>query len=112
MAPEVRTVFVTAPDRRAAERIVQAVVEEGLAACGTLLEGAVSIYRWEGKIERAEEVQVILKTRADAVPALQERILALHPYDVPEVLVLQVEEGHLPYLEWVREESRGRSAGA
>lgn len=105
MPPEVRAVFTTAPDRSLAERLVHTVVEERLAACGTVLGGAVSIYRWEEDVVRAEEVMVILKTTRASVDLLKDRIVALHPYDVPEVLVLDVADGHQPYLDWVGRES-------
>ncbi|HLU24729.1 MAG TPA: divalent-cation tolerance protein CutA [Longimicrobiales bacterium] len=97
----VRVVLVTAPDEKVAEDLVRALVEEGLAACGNLVPGLVSIYRWRGRIERDSEVLIVLKTTASAVPALLERVPALHPYEVPEVLVLPVEAGHGPYLAWV-----------
>lgn len=109
MAPDVRTLLVTAPDRRTAEDMVDAVVRDRLAACGTVIEGAVSIYRWEGRIERSAEAVILLKTTADRAEALRDRLVSLHPYDVPEVLVLDVEGGHLPYLEWVEGEVRNES---
>ncbi len=98
---DVRVALVTAPDAGAAEALVQALVEEGVAACGNIVPGVVSIYRWQGQVERAAEVLVVLKTTAAAVPRLLERVPALHPYEVPEVLVLPVAAGHQPYLAWV-----------
>jgi len=98
----VRVVLMTAPDMETAERIVQTLVEEGAAACGTLLPGVLSIYRWMGVVERQEEVQVLLKTGGEEVAALLARAVELHPYDVPELLVLPVMDGFPPYLSWVR----------
>ncbi len=98
---ELRAVLVTAPDVECAERIARALVEEKLAACANLLPGVRSIYRWEGAVEEAQEVLMVLKTRATQVDALARRIAALHPYDVPEVLALPVAGGSARYLSWV-----------
>lgn len=98
-----RVVLTTAPSVGVAEALVRALVEERLAACGNILPGLTSIYRWRGEVEREEEVLVLLKTEASAVPRLIDRVAELHPYEVPEALVLPVEAGHGPYLAWVRE---------
>ncbi len=98
---DVRVALVTLPDASTAETLVRALVEEGVAACGNIVPGVVSIYRWQGAVERAAEVLVVLKTTVTAVPVLLERVPALHPYEVPEVLVLPVAAGHEPYLRWV-----------
>lgn len=105
MEPDVRTVLVTAPDPAVAERLAETLVGESLAACANLVPGVVSIFRWEGKVDRAEEVLMVLKTTAARCDALRRRVVELHPYDVPEVLVLPVESGHPPYLDWVRASS-------
>jgi periplasmic divalent cation tolerance protein len=95
-------VLVTAPSQDVAESIVTAVVEARLAACGNIVPGLVSIYRWQGAVQRDAEVLILFKTTAGAVAALTERVVALHPYDVPEVLVLPATAGSEPYLAWVR----------
>lgn len=100
-AEAARIALVTAPDGEAAERIVSSLVEERLVACGNIVPGLVSIYRWQGAIRRDAEVLIVLKTAQDAVPRLLKRVPQLHPYDVPEVLVLPIEAGHGPYLDWV-----------
>ncbi len=100
---DTRVVLMTAPDRDAAERVVRALVEERLIACGNIVPGLTSIYRWKGAIECDAEVLVVMKTTAAAVPALLARAPQLHPYEVPELLVLPVEFGYGPYLDWVRE---------
>jgi periplasmic divalent cation tolerance protein len=97
----VRVVLMTVPDVATGEEIVRLLVEERLAACGTLLPGAVSIYRWQGEVERAEECVVLLKTLASREVRLVERAAALHPYEVPELLVLPVVAGLPSYLTWV-----------
>lgn len=101
---DTRVVLVTAPDSDTAARLARALVEERLAACGNLVPGVRSIYRWEGKICDEAEVLLVLKTTADHADALRDRLLALHPYACPEVLVLPVEGGHAAYLAWVREQ--------
>jgi periplasmic divalent cation tolerance protein len=104
-ADDVRVAFATAPDAAAAERIARALVEERLVACANLVGSVRSIYRWKGRVEDADEVMLVLKTRADRVGALAERLRALHPHEVPELLVLPVESGLAPYLDWVRAEA-------
>lgn len=86
-----------------AERIARALVERRLAACVNVVPGLVSIYRWKGSVERDEERLLVVKTRAEKVEALREALVALHPYEVPELLVLPVEGGHAPYLAWIAE---------
>ncbi len=100
---EARVVLVTAPEREVAERLVTELVEERLVACGNIVPGVTSVYRWQGAVERAEEVLMILKTRADAVARLVSRVATLHPYEVPEVLVLRVDGGLGGYLAWIQE---------
>ncbi len=98
---DARVVLVTAPDEAAAERLVAALLAEGVVACGTIVPGALSIYTWQGATERAREALVLLKTTEAGVARVLERVPALHPYQVPEVLVLPVEAGHGPYLDWL-----------
>ena len=84
--------------------LVRRLVEERLMACGHLLPSGTSIYRWEGRIEEAPEVQVLCKTAAARVEELVARIRALHPYDLPEILTLPVEGGLEAYRAWVNAE--------
>lgn len=99
--PPVRVLLVTAPAQDVAERLVGAVVEERLAACGNIVGGVTSIYRWEGDVQREAEVLIIFKTAAARADALARRIRELHPYDVPEILVVPVERGLEQYVNWV-----------
>lgn len=105
------TVFVTVPDQETGISMARAVVEEGLAACGNVVPGVVSVYRWKGKLETDSEALIIFKTTAEGLDALKKRVLELHPYAVPEFLALEIKDGHLPYLQWVQDEveARGRS---
>lgn len=96
-----RVVLVTTPDEAVAEALVQRLVEDGVVACGNILPRITSIYRWQGRVERETESLVLFKTTRDGAARLVERVPELHPYDTPEVLVLPVEAGHRPYLEWI-----------
>ncbi|AXK72664.1 divalent-cation tolerance protein CutA [Lysobacter sp. TY2-98] len=96
----------TCPDVATAERIATALVEERLAACVQQLPGLRSTYRWEERVETAEEVLLLIKTADDRIPAAIARVQAMHPYDVPELLVLEVRDGAPAYLDWVHAQSR------
>jgi periplasmic divalent cation tolerance protein len=89
-----------------AESIGRALVEERLAACASALPGVRSVYFWEGKLETAGETLLLLKTRDDLSEALAKRLREIHPYEVPEVLVLPVKDGNLDYARWVETETR------
>jgi periplasmic divalent cation tolerance protein len=100
-------VFVTAPTAEKAAELARALVEERLAACGNVVSGLRSIYRWQGKVEDEAEALLVLKTTRACFEALRDRILALHPYQVPEVLALPVEAGSAAYLAWIAGETGG-----
>jgi periplasmic divalent cation tolerance protein len=89
------------PDQATADRIATVVVEELLAACVNRVAGVVSTYRWQGKVCRDDEHLLVIKTTHERFDALRERILALHPYELPEVIALDITAGHAPYLEWI-----------
>jgi periplasmic divalent cation tolerance protein len=93
----------TFPDRDAAITAVRTLVEKRLVACGNIVPGVESIYRWQGSVETSAEVMVIFKTTADSAEAAQARLRELHPYEVPEILQLPVDAGWAPYLDWVRD---------
>ncbi|WP_058835644.1 divalent-cation tolerance protein CutA [Luteimonas abyssi] len=95
----------TSPDRASAERIADALVDERLAACVSLLPGATSVYRWEGRVERAEEQQLLIKTTHARLPALRLRVVELHPYEVPELIAIDIVDGLPAYLDWVVRET-------
>jgi periplasmic divalent cation tolerance protein len=99
-------VLVTTPTPERAAEIARALVEERLAACGNVLPAIRSIYRWEGKVEDEAEALLVLKTTRARLEALRDRVLALHPYEVPEVIALPVEGGSARYLEWIAAETR------
>ncbi|MUV12798.1 divalent-cation tolerance protein CutA [Noviluteimonas gilva] len=96
--------LTTCPDFDTAQRIANALVEARLAACVNFVPGMHSTYRWQGKVEHAGEVLLLVKTTRVRMPAVQERIVALHPYELPEVLT--IEAGGLPaYLQWIAQET-------
>ncbi len=99
-------VLVTAPTAERAAEIARAVVEERLAACGNVVSGLRSIYRWQGKVQEDAEALLLLKTSRARFEALRDRVLALHPYEVPEVIALPVEAGSAAYLDWIAAETR------
>jgi len=103
MPEEALVVLVTFPDAETARRIVTTLVEERVAACGNLVPNVESIYRWQGAVETASEVIVLLKTENSRYAALETRLKELHPYEVPECLALNVTKGSLTYLRWLNE---------
>lgn len=102
---DVVIVVGNAPDALLAKRIAHILVEEGLAACVNLGPSGLSMYMWEGKLEGTQEIPLTMKTTAGRVVALAKRLKQLHPYQVPEILVLPVAAGLASYLGWVREAS-------
>lgn len=103
---DVLVVLVTTPTPERAAELARALVEERLAACGNVVPGLRSIYRWEGEVQDDPEALLVLKTTRARFEALRDRILALHPYQVPEVIALPVEAGSAAYLAWVAGETR------
>lgn len=97
--------YTTAPDMDVARKIAQTLVDEKLAACVSMLPGLQSIYRWQGKVEEAAEVYLIIKTKQDCYLALSDRLQSLHPYDLPELLAVPITAGLPGYLQWVKEET-------
>jgi periplasmic divalent cation tolerance protein len=94
--------LVTAPADRAPE-LARRIVEEKLAACVNILPGVRSIYVWKGEVCDDSEALLVIKTRAALFEALRARVVALHPYEVPEVIELPILDGHAPYLKWLDE---------
>jgi periplasmic divalent cation tolerance protein len=95
-------VLVTWPADRDAANIARTLVEEGLAACVNVTAEMDSTYRWQGKVSVDRERQLFLKTTLDRVEALLSRVRALHPYEVPEFLVLPASAGSAQYLAWLQ----------
>ena len=98
-------VLTNLPDRAAATRLAALLVENRHAACVNILAECQSMYRWEGKIETATEVPMLIKTTRSSYPRLEEAIRANHPYQVPEIVSVPAGDGLPAYLDWVAAES-------
>ena len=107
LEPAATVVLVTAPSQEVAEQITTAIVAERLAACGTIVPGVTSIYRWQDAIQRDAEVLIVFKTIRSSVHRLAARVQELHPYELPEVIALPVMAGSMEYLTWVAENATG-----
>ncbi len=100
-------VYVTAPDQDTARRIAKTALRERLAACANILEGAESLYWWQGALEEARESVCIFKTTEAAYPALEARLRELHPYETPCIVALPLVRGFDPFLRWIADETTG-----
>jgi periplasmic divalent cation tolerance protein len=103
---EARVVLTTTGNRDEAEKIAKALVAAEIAACVNIVGPIRSIYRWEGKVENAEEFLLIVKTWGSAYDYVEEKIRELHSYDLPECIALRVERGSEQYLEWIENSVR------
>jgi periplasmic divalent cation tolerance protein len=99
--------YCTCPDAGVAERIADALVSARLAACVNILPGVRSVYRWQEAVERADELLLLIKTTFDQVEPLTALVVSLHPYELPEVLAVEVAAGSPGYLDWVIGNSSG-----
>lgn len=106
MAENQLVTLCTVPDRESGERIALALVEEHLAACVNLVPGVTSTYRWQGKVEKASECVLIIKTTSTRFEAVKNRLQALHTYDLPEIIALPITAGSDEYLKWITENTK------
>lgn len=102
---QVLIAMTNVPDAATARTMARAIVETRLAACVNILPGVESVYHWQGAVEEAGEVTLLIKTTHRHYPQLQQAILAAHPYDLPEVVAWPLTEGHPAYLHWVAAET-------
>lgn len=98
-------VYVTCADAAEANKIAKAVVNDRLAACANIMAPHQSIYHWDGKVQEAQEVALVLKTPEDLFDALKKRVLELHSYDTPCIVALPIQVGHAPFLKWIKDET-------
>lgn len=103
MSQGIRLILSSFADETSASVVVRGLLEERLIACGSMIPGVRSLYRWKGSIEESSEIQVLFKTDQDHATRCMERLAELHPYEVPEVLLLDVEEASAPYADWIRD---------
>ena len=101
---EALLIFTNLPDQASAESLAEHLVGRHLAACVSILPAAQSVYRWQGKIERATEVPLLIKASASSYPALETAIRERHPYELPEIIAVPVSRGLPAYLDWVAAE--------
>ena len=98
-----RLVLTTTSSPEDSKKIARALVERRLAACVNIVPRIESVYRWEGKVEEAQEYLLLIKTTEEAFPRLRDAIQELHSYDIPECIALPIENGSVPYLSWINE---------
>jgi len=103
MSDDICLVLTTCPDRASAERLSAMLVEQRLAACVSVGAEVVSTYPWQGRVERESEFPLTIKTTRARVGALKQELVAHHPYDVPELLVVPVSDGLDGYTQWIRD---------
>jgi periplasmic divalent cation tolerance protein len=94
-------VLTNLPDRAAADRLADLLIEKRVAACVNILAPCRSVYRWQGAVQHEEEHPMLIKTTAEGYPALEAAIRAGHPYELPEIIAVPVERGLPAYLDWV-----------
>ena len=107
MSSPILLVLCTAPDPDSARQISHTVVAEKLAACVNRLNDVQSVFRWEGKVQSEAEVLMLLKTTAAAYPKLEKRLVELHPYELPEVIAVEVSRGLDGFLNWISDGTSG-----
>lgn len=100
-------VLCTCPDADSAASVARALVSERLAACVSRIPGLTSVYEWQGHIEEDTETLLLIKTTSERFAALRERVIALHPYAVPELIAVDIRDGLPAYLEWLRQTTAG-----
>jgi periplasmic divalent cation tolerance protein len=104
-------IYTTLPSLDEAKRVGEALVAAGLAACVNMFPGMISIYEWKGAREEANEVAMIVKTRASLVEAVLAETKRLHPYELPALLVLPTEGGSAEYRDWIVSQTGGNGSG-
>lgn len=103
---EIILVITNLPDRNSAERMARALIESHAAACVNIMAECASLYRWQGKMESASEVPLLIKTTRNAYARLEAVICAHHPYELPEIIAVSVNAGLPAYLQWVAQETQ------
>lgn len=103
------SIFITTSSRKEAEKIALALVEENLAACANIFSGVRSIYKWQGKVEQADECAIVAKTMSDKFDALQKRVKALHSYECPCIVATPIVTGNEAFLTWLGETGNTKS---
>lgn len=99
-------IFITCPDKKEADKIAGRLISEKLAACVNIVPKIESVFRWQGKVDRAGEVLLIIKSKRAKFPAIIKLAKSLHSYEVPEIISLPIIDGYKPYLRWLNDSLR------
>ncbi len=99
-------IFITAADKKEARRIAQALIRDRLAACVNIIGEIESIFRWQGKVDRAKEALLIIKSRKEKMPEVIKLVKSMHSYELPEIISFPITAGFKPYLKWINESLR------
>ena len=102
----IHLLLTTCPDADSARQIARTLVQERLAACVTRLDAAQSVYEWQGQLHEDTEVQLLIKTCGERLPAAMARLVELHPYELPECVAVEASAGLPAYLDWIRAQTR------
>jgi periplasmic divalent cation tolerance protein len=105
MDTAILVVMTTLPDRATAEKIARLLVDERLAACVSILAPCTSTYRWQGAVETADEIPLLIKTTQHVYARLEQRLRECHPYELPEILAVPASHGLPGYLQWIARET-------
>jgi periplasmic divalent cation tolerance protein len=103
MPSETLVVLCTLPEQEVAARIAGILVQEQLAACVNIIPGLTSVYRWKGAMQQDNEVLLLIKSTAAVYPQLEQRIQALHPYELPEIIAVPIQTGQADYIKWIND---------
>ena len=106
---DILLVLTNLPDRAAALTLANALIETKAAACVNVLAACTSVYHWQGKVENADEIPLLIKTTAAGYPTLEDTIRRLHPYELPEIIAVPLAQGLPGYLQWVATEVSGET---
>lgn len=98
-------IFSNVPDMETAKAVAQELVGKQLAACVNIMPGMVSLFRWQGEVEEAQEIALFIKTKRACYAAVEQAICSLHPYEVPEIIMLPIGGGLPAYLDWIVQET-------
>ena len=99
-------VFCTSPSSEISNQIAEECIRKKIAACCNIIPGINSIYEWEGKVEKSEEQLLLIKSTEDNFKVIENTINSIHPYDVPEIISVKLNDGNEPYLKWINQSIR------
>lgn len=100
-------VLTTVPDKTTGQKIARALVEKRNAACASLSSACESTYWWKGRVQQETEYMLHIKTTARLYSAVEQKIIDIHPYELPEIIAFPITKGSVPYLEWIESETLG-----